>query len=206
MTRIALYIEGGGDSHAGKAALRQGFDGLLAVQKNAARLRNMQWKTVLCGSRGATFKAFMCATENNAADLIALVVDAEGPVENATPQGRVAHLQKRDRWTFENVDASRVHLMTECMEAWLVADPGALENFYGKGFHQKSLPKRAVLDQEPKDKLYEALDAATKKTKKGSYGKIKHAAELLKLIGPEKVAIRCASFRDLVEWLNKVTL
>jgi hypothetical protein len=39
MTSIALYVEGGGDSGAGRAALRQGFDELLAPQKNAARAR-----------------------------------------------------------------------------------------------------------------------------------------------------------------------
>lgn len=48
MKSIALYVEGGGDSEAGKAALRQGFDELLSAQKNAARARRLHWKTVLC--------------------------------------------------------------------------------------------------------------------------------------------------------------
>lgn len=68
MTSIALYIEGGGDSGAGKAALRQGFDELLSTQKNAARARRMNWRTVLCGGRNATFDAFANATKKKTAD------------------------------------------------------------------------------------------------------------------------------------------
>jgi hypothetical protein len=51
VTSIAIYIEGGGDSTSSKAQLRQGFDALLAPQKDAARARKMHWKLVLCGGR-----------------------------------------------------------------------------------------------------------------------------------------------------------
>jgi len=201
---IAFYVEGGGDSEAGKAALRQGFDGLLAAQKGAAYARKVRWKTVLCGGRNATFDAFLNATTKRTANVVVLVVDAEDPVTTTTPEGRVAHLAARDGWRFDDIVAERVHLMTQCMEAWIVADPESLATYYGKGFHAKALPRRNVLDDEPKASLYTALESATKGTQKGSYGKIKHASELLKRIRPSVLVTRSASFRQLTRWLDAV--
>jgi hypothetical protein len=162
----------------------------------------MQWKTVPCGGRDATFDAFVKARTKRTADIVVLIVDAEEPVASATPDGRVAHLKKRDGWVFEDVDASHVHLMTQCMEAWIVADPDKLEEFYGKGFNEKALPKRQVLDEESKDSLYSALEAATKGTQKGSYRKIKHASEILNRLCPSVVTERCTSFQQLAQWLS----
>jgi hypothetical protein len=88
------------------------------------------------------------------------------------------------------------------MEAWIVADPDILEEFYGKDFRKKALPKRPRLDEEPKADLYAALDAATRDTKKGCYGKSKHASELLKRLRPTVVAARCESFLRLTQWFD----
>jgi hypothetical protein len=199
---IAIYVEGGGDSQAGRAALRQGLDALLAPQKNNARKLRIRWKTVLCGGRNDAFAAFHHATENKTADVVVLLVDSEERVANSAPEGRVAHLAARDGWIFEEILADRVQLMTQCMEAWIVADPEKLEVFYGQGFRSNSLPKRAVLDEEPKKSLFTALDAATKDSKKGSYGKIKHASKLLEIIRPAMLAKRCKSFRHLIHFLD----
>lgn len=202
MTSVALYVEGGGDSEAGKAALRQGFDELLSAQKNAARMQKMRWKTVLCGGRNAAFDAFLNATKKKTADFVILLVDAEEPVIDDSPGGRVKHLKLREGWELENVDASRVHLMTQCMEAWIVADPDKLEEFYGQGFKRNALPKRQALDEEAKADLFASLEGATKGTKKGRYGKIAHASEILKRLQPSVVAARCTSFRQLTDWLD----
>lgn len=202
MTSIAIYIEGGGDSTSGKAQLRQGFDALLAPQKDAARARQMRWKLVLCGSRNATYDAFQHATKTAGSEIVVLLVDAEEPVATSTPAGRATHLATRDGWNLAGVTAERIHLMTQCMEAWVIADAGALAAFYGQGFRPGALPKRNVLDDEPKASLYTALEAATKHTQKGSYGKIKHASELLKRIRPAIVATRCTSFQDFTKGLD----
>lgn len=202
MTSIAIYVEGGGDSAHGKAQLRQGFDALLEPQKTAARARRMGWKLVLCGGRNATCDAFLHATKAASPEIVALLVDAEGPVATATHTGRAGHLATRDGWDLEGVAAERVHLMTQCMEAWIVADAATLADFYGKNFHAAALPSRRVLDDEPKTSVYAALDAATRNTQKGSYGKIKHASELLKRVRPDIVATRCASFQRFTSWLD----
>jgi hypothetical protein len=202
VTGIAIYIEGGGDGKDGKAQLRLGFDALLEPQKNAVRLRRMRWKLVLCGGRGATFDAFHRAATTAVSEIVVLLVDAEEPVASSTPAGRATHLAARDGWGLAGVAAEQVHLMTQCMEAWIVADPDSLAAFYGKEFHRGALPKRSVLDDEPKASLYDKLEAATKDTKKGSYGKIKHASELLKRLKPSIVSGRCASFRDFTVWLD----
>lgn len=202
MTSIAIYVEGGGQSKDGKAELRVGFDGLLAQQKNAARARRMNWKTVLCGSRGEAFAAFHNAMTKQTADVVVLVVDSEEAVADSSPQGRIAHLATRDGWQFSGVSEETVHLMVQCMEAWIVADPEKLDEFFGQGFRRNVLPKRLVLDEEPKDLLIEALKSATKPTKKGSYGKIEHAGKLLGMVRPGRVANRCKSFRLLTEFLD----
>jgi hypothetical protein len=201
LTGIAIYIEGGGDGANSRAQLRQGFDGLLAAQKERARRARVPWKLVLCGGRNETFDKFQYACRVSSADVIGLLVDAEAPVKAASDEGRVAHLAARDGWSITS-PAARVHLMTQCMEAWIVADATALGQFYGKGFHMGALPTRARLDDEPKALLYRSLDDATRRTTKGSYGKIKHASELLKRIAPAKVAARCESFRHFVAWLD----
>jgi hypothetical protein len=203
VTGIAIYIEGGGDSTSSKAQLRQGFDALLEPQKNAARARKLHWKLVLCGGRAATCDAFLHAARTSGSEIVVLLVDAEEPVVDPTPAGRAAHLAKCDGWNLDGVSAEQVHLMTQCMEAWISADGESLAAFYGKDFHRGALSKRKVLDEEPKASLYAALEAATKGTQKGSYGKIGHASELLKRIKPAIVATRCQSFQDLTSWLDE---
>jgi hypothetical protein len=202
VTGIAIYIEGGGDGRDGKAQLRLGFDALLEPQKSAARARKMRWKLVLCGGRDATFDAFQHATKTAVSEIVVLLVDAEEPVATSTPAGRAAHLATRDGWDLDGVAAEHLHLMTQCMEAWIIADADMLAVFYGKDFHRGALPKRKVLDDEPKASLYAVLEAATKATQKGSYGKIKHASELLRRVKPTIIATRCVSFQDFTRWLD----
>jgi hypothetical protein len=201
MRSIGVFVEGGGLARS-RQRLRQGFDVLLGKQKRAAREKRLHWRLGFYGSRGETWKAFSDADAAHEVDLAVLLVDAEGPVTDSAPNGRVTHLKSRDGWSFEGVDANRVHLMTECMEAWIVADQVELEKFYGQGFTKSALPKRKKLDLEPKADLYAALEVATKGTKKGRYGKINHASELLKRVRPEVVAARCTSFQHLTHWLD----
>lgn len=210
MSSIKIFVEGGGATNAdGRGELRVAFDTLIGVQKEAARKKRMKWDTVFCGGRSETADEFAKAVKGKDADFVVLVVDAEDDVASATPSHptpaeRVKHLETRDGWTeqLKKATSEQVHLMTRCMEAWIVADEEKLEEFYGKGFQKNALPKRKVLDEEPKRSLYAAIDKATKDTKKGRYGKVKHASALLKMVRPVRVAERCVSFQQLTRWLD----
>jgi hypothetical protein len=200
---VAIYIEGGGDSTDGKAQLRRGFEALFARQKEKARAKRMRWRLVLCGGRNSTADAFLVEDKTCNDQVVVLLVDSEAPITDQRPEGRIAHLRSRDRWDLRDEQAERIHLMTQCMEAWIVSDGDALKNYYGKDFQDSALPKRVPLDDEPKRTLCEALKTATKRTQKREYGKIKHAGELLQKIDPTKVEKRCTSFANLVTWLDQ---
>lgn len=208
MKAIAIYAEGGGD-HPGPE-LRVGFDTLLQAQKEAARARRLRWQMVLCGGRKATCDAFLDAVRTEPEVVNVLLVDSEGPVAAETGDAskdageRRQHLKTRDGWNLDAVDAERIHLMVQCMEAWIVADPEALAAFYGQYFKANALPARKNLEEEPKQDLYDKLDKATsdKRLTKGSYGKIRHASELLKRIDPAKVTVRCPRFATFTRWLD----
>ena len=210
MTSIKIFVEGGGATNAsGQAELRVAFDTLLKAQKEAARKRRVTWTTVFCGGRGEAVNEFAKAVKRADAEFVVLVVDAEDPVaskveDHPTPEERVRHLEVRDGWAekLRGGAPDCVHLMTRCIEAWLVADGEKVAGYYGQHFHGNALPKRRILDGEEKAAVYGALERATKDTKKGSYGKIKHASALLKLVRPDVVAERCVSFQQLTMWLE----
>jgi len=208
MKAIAIYVEGGGN-HPGPE-LRVGFDTLLRTQKAAAQARRLRWSMVLCGDRRATCDAFLDAVSKEPEVVNVLLVDSEAPIAaqtgdaNEDAAARRRHLKTRDGWELDAVDADRIHLMVQCMEAWIVSDPEALSAFYGQHFKANALPVRHNLEEEPKQDLYDKLDKATsdKRLTKGSYGKIRHASELLKRIDPAKVAVRCPRFATFTHWLD----
>ena len=198
MKGIAIYMEGGGDSRDGRAALRIGMDALLMPLKKMAQRQRLRWRLVACGGRDAAFKAFRNAA-NGGDTIAALLVDSEAPV-STTP---TAHLARRDGWQLQFADGDAVHLMVQVMEAWIAADVGALNRYYGSGFERGRLPRRATLEDVSKADLARSLDRATAGTSKGSYRKIRHASELLCLTDPEIVKQRCPHFERLWEWLER---
>jgi hypothetical protein len=162
---IAIYVEGGGDTVQQKAELRTGFDELLKSQKNAARARRLGWKLVPSGGRGQTYNAFINALQHADQDaLVVLLVDSEAPLppeidgeDQQNSLDRRKHLTERDSWELKKTPPQQIHLMVQCMEAWIVSDPETLAAYYGKNFQKNCLPVRANLEDEPKVAIYDKL-------------------------------------------------
>jgi len=195
---VAIYLEGGGEAPQQKAELRQGMDSFLNTLKEAARIKRLRWKVVCCGGRNQTHDAFRHAIRTEPDQLNLLLVDSEGPVQGS----KIKHLVNRDTWDMTNIQEVVVHLMTQCMEAWIVSDVDTLATFYKQNFHRNALPVRQNLEEEPKNDLLKALEAATRHTQKGNYGKIRHASKLLALVDPNKAQARCPGCKTLFAWLG----
>lgn len=227
MTGIALYAEGGGDTAAQQAELRVGLDQLFTGVKQAARLKRLRWKLVMCGSRSQARDDFLNALKRGDPEtLCVLLVDSEEglPTEQPIPPGETSdqaharrladatvrrdHLIRRDGWHLEHVAPELVHLMVACMETWIVADPEGMARAYGKNFHADRLPDRPNLEVEAKASLFDKLAKATQETARGAYSadnrsKIRHARKLLENVRAERVAARCPRFATLIEWLTR---
>jgi hypothetical protein len=183
---IRIYIEGGGDRSDTRAAIRTGFSNFLDPLRQLARKRGLRWSITACGSRNEAFRNFNVAVETYTDAFLVLLVDSEAPVVG----GPWSHLQERDGWSSGDLRDDHCHLMVQTIEAWLVADPEALASYYGQGFRRNALPRRADIEAVPKAQLYQSLNRATAETQKGSYAKIRHCADLLGRLDPDRVRQR----------------
>ena len=154
---IAIYMEGGGEGNATKAALRQGMDTFLQPLKEVARDKMLPWKLVCCGPRNEAFQRFQNAVSSKDDAVNVLLVDAEGPVNQSARD----HLRDRDEWDLSFAREDTIHLMVQTMETWIVADSEALKSYYGnRDFKAKELPKATDLETEPKAKVERSLREA----------------------------------------------
>lgn len=184
VTEIRIYVEGGGDRSDTRAAIREGFSRFL--QPQLARQRRIRWRVIPCGSRNEAFDNFRTARETHPEAFLILLVDSEAPIVG----GPWEHLQRREGWESGDLPDEHCHLMVQTVEAWLVADPETLAGYYGQGFRQNALPKRNDVEAVPKEQLYQSLGRATEKTRKGPYAKIRHCADLLARLNPDRVRQR----------------
>ena len=189
MKEIAVYFEGGGDIRETQAQLRNGMNLFLRTLKDLADARGWRWRLVALGGREQAYREWQRSVDASPDVLHILLVDSEAEVSRSPCE----HLRNRpgDGWAIKKAHEPQVHLMAQCMEAWLVADAEGLAGYYKKCFAVSQLPKRQNLEEEPKTSIYQALERATSKTKKGAYGKIKHASALLALVDPNKARQRC---------------
>jgi Domain of unknown function (DUF4276) len=180
-----LFVEGGGDRDDLKTECRKGFSKLL----KRARIGGSMPRIVACGGRGAAYARFVHAMANKRAeDEVYLLVDSEESVVHEDPWNHVA-ARTGDGWSSPGGAAEfHLHFMVQVMETWFLADPEAVEEFFGKGFSRGVLPKHRDIEAVSKADIYRALHEATKHTQAGPYGKGQHSFQILGELDPEKIA------------------
>ena len=200
MKEIRLYCEGGGDGRITKEKLRAGFSEFFREVRDLARKKSIGFTVITCGSRRDAFEKFKTARQTYTLAFNVLLVDAEEPVAKEPWQ----HLHDRDKWQLQSYDNEHCHLMVQTMEAWIIADLAALQNYYGQGFNAKAIPKNPNVEQISKAELNRALANATRlsRTKKIPYHKTQHAPEILKRISPAKVRQASRHCQRLFDTLN----
>jgi hypothetical protein len=205
---LKIYVEGGGDSKQLRSLCRRGFSDFFGK----AGLFGKMPRVVACGSRENAYDSFCTAVENGESAL--LLVDSEAPVAAANTPGAVSawtpwvHLGERkgDGWKrpARAVDED-CHLMVQCMETWFLADPKALEQFFGQGFQAGALPHGSkAVESISKASIFQSLARATRSCKsKRPYGKGEHSFKILGMIDPQKVATASPWAGRLLEELRR---
>jgi hypothetical protein len=195
---IRIYIEGAGARDRNNSArLREGIRQFISSIWDQARRTRVTLQVIACGPRGEAYKLFLIAQREHLHAFNILLLDSEGPVRESPRR----HLSETDGWDIQAVADEHVHFMAQAMEAWFIADPGALAAYYGNGFSANSLPNTQNVERIPKKDLVPALKRATRGTTKGEYHKTRHAFDLLARIDPDKVRRRaphCARFFEVL--------
>ena len=194
-----LYVEGGGDRNPSKTRCRQAFRAFLLNAGLEGRLPRI----FASGGRQQAYDDFRHALHTSRDDDRAvLLVDSEGPV--AMDVGRWQHLEDRDGWDKPaGADDDHVHLMVQCMEAWFLADRAALARYFGGGFGENSLPRRAEVEEVPKQDIERGLNDATRNSRpKGAYHKGRDSFAILAELDPDKVANASPHAKRFLETLR----
>ena len=185
-----IYLEGGGDSNAGRRSCRQGFRKLLEACGFKGRMPSL----TASGSRNAAYVGFVADHQTApAGDYVALLVDSEDPVADVNAPW--VHLRHRDGWPRPpGADDEQVLLMTTCMETWLVADPDALAERYGPGFQASALPPLNNLESRNRDDVLRGLENATRQCPI-RYAKGPESFTALGKIRPDRIQQHLPSFQ-----------
>ncbi len=200
MSKIVIFIEGGGQVESEKRVLRVGFDNLFRSLKLLAATRGKSFRLVACGSRDDAYKAFVNERLYEPNTTSFLLVDSEDVMGSDVK----THLSNRERhWNLAAVSADNLHVMATTMETWIVSDHAALERFYGRGLAQNSLPRHRDLEQVEKPDVCRDLNAATRDSGPGRYHKMRHAPKLLGLLDSATVRGKCPCCERLFTQIEK---
>lgn len=194
---VTVCVEGGGDSNTLKRKCREGFRKFFSKAGLAGRMP----KIIAGGARSNTYKDFCGLVRDTNQDFVILLVDSEEPVSGSSVW---EHLQRRDKWTRPaGIADENAHLMVQCMEAWFLADKATLAAFFGNGFNENALPRRAEVEDVSKNQLLDSIENATRLCKtKGKYSKGQHSFLLLGQVDPEKVTAVSPYARRLIDTLK----
>jgi Domain of unknown function (DUF4276) len=157
VTEIRIYFEG-------DKALRPGFHRFLSQIISSARTNRIGCQ--LIAGRATAKDDFRTAQKVHPSARNILLLDSEGP---------------------DPPRQDSVFWMIQLMEAWFLADPNKLAEYYGAAFQLSGLKSNPRVEEIPRDDVLECLRQATRNTQKGPYHKTAHAPHILELIDPDKV-------------------
>ena len=195
--KVKVYVEGGGNRIL-DINCREGFRKF--IEKSGI---SPMPQVVAGGSAQDAYTKYCNAIDHG--EEAFLLVDAEesinGNFQHGDPKGWKpwAHLKARAEHKLEqptNGQDTECHLMVQVMESWFIADPSALEQFFGDGFKKNKLPLATPsVEATCKEKIYTDLKRATTRCEskgkynkgKGKYNKGKRSFEILSEIDPNKV-------------------
>lgn len=196
--KVKIYVEGGGDGKDLRTRCRRGFSSFFEKANLAGRMP----RVIACGGRDAAFDKFCTAFgARKAEEFIVLLVDSENPV--ADDAGPWKHLAGRDGWHMPDAATDEnAHLMVQCMEAWFLADKDHLAEYYGRDFNLNALPRRREIEEVAKDDIFDGLRNATRRCKKGVYGKGRHSFDILEGTDPARVSDASPHAERLIDTLR----
>ena len=197
MVKVQLYVEGGG-TKIQRTQCRKAFQ---AFFKNAD-LRGHLPRVFASGSRNDAYDAFCTALKDKEVDFAILLVDSEEAVDpNVTSR---SHLRQAGWDKLTNVHDDQVHLMVQCMEAWFLADPKSLEDYFKRGFNARALPRRRPVEAIPKDDLLNGIKFATRKTRNDkAYDKGDDSFKIFQMLDSELVRKAFPRAKHLIDVLHK---
>lgn len=202
---VKIYVEGGGDSKLLQVQCRAGFRKLF----ERAGFEGRMPAVVACGGRQSAYDRFRTATSLGSGEAYPmLLVDSEDPV--ASPDGRVDapeawnHLASRDGWSRPpGVRNDQAQLMATCMETWIVADRGALQEAFGSCLRVNALPPVAGLELRSRHDLQDRLEKATRDCGRDkAYRKGRRSFQVLQCLDPEVLKPLLLHFRRLLHSLE----
>ncbi|MGA2599839.1 MAG: DUF4276 family protein [Bryobacteraceae bacterium] len=195
---VRIYV-GGGFEGSTKSNCRRAFAAFLGKV-----IRPGSFKVIASGSRQNAYEDFSSALRQHPEEYVLLLVDSETAVTAKPWQ----HLKTRegDNWSRpDGAGHDRAHPMVQVTEAWFLADQDTLAAYYGQRFLRNSLPRQEDIERIEKNKVFEALRHASKKTQKESYHKTRHGFDLLELIDPALVREASRHADDLFVVLSRET-
>lgn len=193
VAEIRIYYEG-------DKALKKGFSLFFKSVKETMRQNNLRFQLIYGRSRENTLWDFFRALHDHLHANIILLIDAEGPIQEARNR-----LKDRRDWRDSGAGEDQAHFMTQCMEAWFVADAAALRTYYGQQFNEKSLPQNPDVESVPKEDILTGLASATRNTQKGRYHKTRHAPDILQGLDVTVVRQKAPQCNRLFQKLEELT-
>jgi hypothetical protein len=121
-----------------------------------------------------------------------LLKDSEGPV----PTDARTLCKKLG---IDPANVNNVFWMVEVMESWFLADPDALNQYYGQGFAASAIGTTQDVERIPKSEVLDRLKRATRRATKGTYNKVTHAPRLLEHLNANRVQEHASNCRKLFD-------